>query len=204
MKKVIHGFSVIDKDIVHKEIIKVCSKAILFESEISDIKVEYSRDRKEPMLLNIAIKIEGDFNGDISIETSSGYKNTNKGRVNIYYIFSGDCELLSNKGKKAQQLYTQYENAIIEEMIDIALDGKHYVEYSDDFKHYEIWSEKPKHNNDSIKGYIRDKQMKTRRSKEVWKNLKKIRSCKNIEELAEEILHGVHESYTEEWIEYIL
>lgn len=201
LKSEIHGFHPIDKTLLHEKVKGICSKAVLEESEIVSVSVDYRFDDGDENMLLIVIEIKGDFNGSIEITTSSGYRSSTNGKIDIYYIFPSSCKVKSNKNEKIQELYKSYEKCVIEEIIDIAIDGNHYISYSDRHKDYSIWCKRTGHSTDSITGYI-DKHHPYQRR--VLKNLQKIRVCKDIEEFAENELDGREESYTETWTEYSL
>ncbi|TCI99993.1 hypothetical protein [Cytobacillus praedii] len=201
-----HGFTPVDKVLLLQEIRKLCDSATLIDSRITNVstKPRYERSSKECDQV-ITISIEGDFNGYIKIETGGGYRNSNEGRIDIFYVYSSDNEIVSFKGQKLLELYKQYKHTTVEKLIDLALDNKYYLQYEDCYKNYEIWHKEPSQYGDSIKGElnVRNKEY-SHYYKKKHHNLNKLIKCDNLLKFAEEYLDGSSESTTYEWFEYRL
>lgn len=203
----VHGFTPVKKDLLLLEIRKACDEVILIDSRIKDIstKQRYERSSEECDQI-ITITIEGDFNGYIKIETGGGYRNSDEGKIDIFYVYSSNYEVVTLKELKLLELYKKYKHASVEKLIDLAFDNKHYLEYEDRYKNYEIWHKKPSEYGDSIKGELKiyDEKENGHYFKKKHDNLNKLTRCENLNEFAENQLFGKHESATYEWIEYKL
>src|SRR5699024_1654306 len=109
------------------------------KSNIKKISIFYWSDKKpNPNYLKLHIRIEGEFNGDIKISAGGGYRIVSEGQENIYYVSSYDSIVLSDFKKKYDKFNTSLRNVAVEEIIKLAIDGKHIIEYDDSYKKYSI------------------------------------------------------------------
>ena len=203
----IHGLSPIGKSVIESVLKKEIDSTYLVDSEVKSYSIEprYSKDPDELRLL-IKVFIEGDFNGHIEIETSKGYRNTDNGRIDIYYIMMSDRKIVSDKELKVKQMYKAYQKYTIANLVDVALDKDIFLEYDDCYKNYTIWHKKPSEYGDSITGDMRlyDEHIHYKKYKSFHDKLNKINFHESIEEYAEEVLYRSNESTTYEWTEYKL
>jgi hypothetical protein len=205
--EVIHGFSPVDKKLLIEVINKACSDVNLIDSEIVEISIKprYKHSEKESYQ-TIMIGIKGNFNGYIKIETGSGYRNTNEGQLDIFYIMLSDHEVVSFKEEQCRKMYKNYKDYTVEKLIDLALDNNYYLSYEDCYKNYEIWDKQPSEYSDSVKGELKvyDESKYYKRYKSKFENLSKITKYNSVKEYAEDVLDASHESITYEWYEYKL
>lgn len=202
-----HGFNPVDKILLLQELKKLCDNTSLIDSEIANVSMEprYKQDEKECDQI-ITVTIKGDFNGYIKIETGSGYRNTNEGKLDIFYVWSSSNEIVSLKEEQCRKLYKQYKHNTVEKLIDLSFEKKYYLDYEDYFKNYEIWDKAPSEYGDSIKGELKmfEEHKNYKHYKSKYENLNKITKYQSVKEFAEEELNPYHESTTYEWIEYRL
>ncbi|KON87434.1 hypothetical protein AF332_11750 [Sporosarcina globispora] len=202
-----HGFNPVNKELLRKEIMEICNSADLIDSLVSEVdfqpRFKQSNDESDQL---ITIYIEGDFNGSIKLETGGGTRNTNDGKIPIFYAWSTTSEVTSLKEQKLQEFYKQYKDSSVEKLIDLALENKYFLTYEDCYKNYEIWHKEPSQYGSSIKGELKffDEQEDSHRYKEKYNNLKKLMDSSDIKKFAEEHLYAKEESYTYEWTEYKL
>ncbi|MFO1442927.1 hypothetical protein KDN24_06815 [Bacillus sp. Bva_UNVM-123] len=203
--ELIHGFTPVNKDLLLQEIKKVCDSTALIDSKINSISIEprFESNSKECDQI-ITLTIKGDFNGYIKIKTGGGYRNSKEGRIDIFYVYFSDLEVVTLKEQQLLNAYKQYKHFSVERIIDLAFDNKLYLEYDDRYKNYEIWHKKPSIYGNSIKGELSvyDEKENGQYFKKKYDNLNKLMKCGNLNEFAEKQLYAKHESTTYEWIEY--
>lgn len=205
----LHGFHPIDKFLFEKEIKNITENVTLIDSEITQITIEprFKRSENTDAELAINIHIKGDFNGYISIETGSGYRNTNEGRIDIYYLYSSNCKVVSEKENKIKEMYKKYQKYTVEKLIDLALEKENlYLEYDDQYKNYILWHKKPSEYGDSITGDLKlyDEERNYKDYKKSFDKITKLNKFENLEEFANEVLYPSYQSTTYEWVEYKL
>jgi len=205
LEKLIHGFSPISRKELKKEIAPVIESVELVDSVISEVKYEnrYKTTECEENNMILTIDIVGDFNGSIVIETGQGTRSTETGRTPIFYVFSCDKKVYSNRISEMKRMYEKYHNYSVELLTDLFFDKQIYLNYNDYFKSYEMCDKKPSEYGDSITGNL-DNKKDWKIHKRAFDNLKKLKHSENIMEYAEEKLYGVNDSVKFEWIEYKL
>ncbi|MCM3109924.1 hypothetical protein [Lederbergia lenta] len=207
LQKYMHGFTPVDKNLLFREIKKICDETILYQSEVRSITVEpkYKNENDEAQQI-FTFNLEGDFNGSIIIETGKGWRDTKDGRINIFYVSSYDCKVNSNKEQRTKKAFEPYKHMVVEKLVDIALDNKLYITYEDTYKNYEIWHKRPSEYGDSIKGRLSSYNRidSGKENKKRLTSLNKLSKYDDIREYAENKLDGVSESQTYEWTEYRL
>lgn len=203
LQREIHGFSPIDVNLLEKKIKDICHSFELGDSKVRKVELKHLiRNKRTDEMPTLTVEIEGSFNGIFIIKTSRGRQSMINGeRKEIYYVFSCDCSIRSDTEIRVDDFYKDYEQALINEMIDMALDGKHYVNYDGNFKSYEVWSKYPTAHSDKIVGYT---DRRGGCARKMLQNIRKLRKCDDIQKFSEDNLDGQTESYTETWVEYTL
>lgn len=202
--ELVHGFTPVDKQLLYKHVKATCDRVSLVDSKILevDMKPLYAKSSSESEQ-KFTIRIEGDFNGTIEIETGSGWRNEKSGRVNIFYVSSRNCKVYSDKEKQIEDMYSLYKDYAVENIIDLAFENKYYLDYDDRFTNYEIWKKKPSQYEDSIKGSLNHWRDEIRQYERNYSNLSKLIRCEDFDEYLDR-LRARHESCTYEWTEYEL
>lgn len=202
-----HGFNPVNKELLQNEIMEICNNADLIDSLVTEVVFQprFKRSNEESDQL-ITVFIKGDFNGSINLETVGGTRNTDEGRIPIFYAWSSTNEVVSLKEQKLQEYYKQYKHKSVEKLIDLALENKYFLTYEDCYKNYEIWHKEPNQYGDSIKGELKffDEQKDSHHYKEKYNNLVKLTDSDDLKEFAKEHLFAKEESMTYEWTEYKL
>lgn len=201
--ELVHGFTPVDKHLLYKHVKNVCDKALPINSKITEIDMKPLYKESSESEQKFTVRIEGDFNGTIEIETSSGWRNEKSGRVDIFYVSSSKCKVHSDKEKQIEDMYGLYKDYAVENIIDLALENKYYLDYDDRFTDYEIWKRKPYQYGDSIKGSLRHWKNETKQYKRNYSNLSKLTHCGNFDEYLDQ-LKANYESITYKWTEYEL
>lgn len=203
--KEMHGFNEISKEAFQTRVMDVLQGNELMKSEVKSFSVDYlNKKDPNPSYLNLHIRIEGEFNGDIKINTGSGYRKVTEGQESIYYISNFDCSVVSDLKKKCDEFNERLRGVAVEEFIKLAIDGKHVVSYDDLFKRYSIVENKgalSDNYSDIINGWFDDNLDYLT----VIKQLKQLQKSSSPLKYAEESdMYGMQESKTFKWMEYEL
>jgi hypothetical protein len=207
IQEAVHGLDTIGIKYVRPIVQRVVNNTHLIDSTVKSILIEpYNGRNPDENQIVISLDIEGDFNGFISVETGSGYRNTDNGRIPIYYVSPYDTQVVSNKKEQVVKMYKAHQMYAITDMVDIALKSDTHLRYEDKYKNYEIWHKEPSEYGDSIKGDLKlyDEEKRYKQYKEMSSNTSLLVKCENVRDFAEEKLHGKGESITYEWTEYII
>lgn len=202
----IHGNTNINTENTANDVTKICKEFQLDGSIVADINIQ-NRNKSEQvnsMSLMISIKIQGNFTGQILIETSPGYTMKNGERENIYYVSEYNCKVESDKIKKIKEYYLRFKDYNAETFIDLVLYKDKYVKYDSSFDSYEIWNNKPGTYEDNLNGNIRihDEDRYYKNYYKMYRNLNKIIGLEDINTYARENLK--YDKQRIEWYEYSL
>lgn len=207
LKEKIHGNDNIDKNYMESLIKGICSDYQNDELNISLISVEYRfKNSPKDSMLFIKIRVNGIFNGFVTVETSSGYRNTENGRLDIYYIMYDDIKIRSDKVDKICSYYKSLKLDIVNAFTDILLDTNFYLNYEDCYKSYELWDRETDQYEDLIAGDIRpyNDDINFKKYYQALSNVRKLHKTDDLKEFAKNHLYDSHQSYTYKWIEYKL
>ena len=204
--KGLHGFDKISKKAFQNKVKEICQDNQLNNSDIKKISIFYWSDKNpDPNYLKLHIRIEGGFNGDIEISAGGGYRLITEGQEKIYYVSSYDSDVLSDFKKKYDKFNASLKDVAVEEIIKLAIEGKHIVEYDDSFKKYLI---REYENNslitkypDIIEGYFDNDDLDYAT---VVRQLKKMREISPIKYAKETEMRGTDERVIYEWRQYEL
>lgn len=184
--KSIHGNTNINTQATKDLINKIILETQLYNSKVVSIDIAESpyNSLKDKGLdtpsLYITIRIDGKFNGEIYIETGSGYKSDTG--LPIYYIMSSDRIITSNTKEKIMEYYEDTYKILIQELfLDTAVNKELYLNLEGEYSKYELWKRNPDSCCNTMQGYYADRN-RYNASYERCKNLNKINQYTTFDE----------------------